>query len=64
MDTLKALLVVSEMERAALNFEIGSPQITPERKSEAITRRDAVVIEWGRRMTELHELETSTYFRD
>ena len=59
IDNLKALLVLSEIERVGLNFEINSPQITPERKAEAIARRDAVMIEWARRMTELQELENS-----
>ena len=57
IDNLKALLVLSEIERVGLNFEINSSQITPERKAEAIARRDAVMIEWARRMTELQELE-------
>jgi hypothetical protein len=53
---LEARLQVSEIERVALNFEIGSPQITLERKAEAIARRDVVLIEWGEIMTRLEEL--------
>lgn len=53
---LEARLQVSEIERVSLNFEIGSPQVTPERKAEAIARRDAVLIEWGEIMTKLEEL--------
>lgn len=59
INELKALLGLSEIERVALNFEIDSPQITSERKAEAIARRDAVMIEWAQRMTELTELESS-----
>lgn len=55
---LKALLGVGEIERVALNFELGSPKITAQRKAEAIARRDAVMVEWGERMTELAELES------
>jgi hypothetical protein len=47
-----------------LNFEIDSPQITPQRKLEAIARRDAVMIEWGERMMELAELESSSVAAD
>ncbi len=57
INKLKAELGVGEIERVALNFELGSPQITPRRKAEAIARRDAVMVEWGERMTELQELE-------
>ena len=60
IERLRALLGVGEVERAALNFEIDSPQITPQRKAEATSRRDAVMIEWGLRMTELAELESSS----
>lgn len=55
---LKTMLAVGEIERVALNFELGSPQITPQRKTEALARRDAVMIEWAQRMTELQELES------
>jgi hypothetical protein len=53
---LEARLVVAEMERVGLEFELRSPQITPERKAEAIARRDAVLIEWGEIMTKLEDL--------
>ena len=56
-DNLRAMLVLSEIERVGLNFEIDSSQTTPERKAEATARRDAVMIEWARRITELQELE-------
>lgn len=57
LDNLRAMLVLSEIERVGLNFEIDSSQTTPERKAEATARRDAVMIEWARRITELQELE-------
>ena len=47
LDNLRAMLVLSEIERVGLNFEIDSSQTTPERKAEATARRDAVMIEWG-----------------
>ncbi len=56
IERLQALLGVGEIERVGLNFEIDSPQITPQRKAEAMARRDAVMIEWAQRMTELAEL--------
>ncbi|MGO9619728.1 MAG: hypothetical protein ACLPH3_23980 [Terracidiphilus sp.] len=56
IDNLEAQLVVRELERVGLNFEIDSPQIVPERKAEAIARRDVVLVEWGEIMTELEEL--------
>jgi hypothetical protein len=59
LDNLEAQLVVHEIERVGLNFEIDSPQVTPERKAEAIARRDTVLIEWGEIMTELEELRNS-----
>lgn len=57
LDNLRAMLVLSEIERVGLDFEIDPSQTTPERKAEAIARRDAVMIEWARRITELQELE-------
>jgi hypothetical protein len=57
---LEARLVVSEIERVGLNFELGSQQITPERRADAIARRDAVLIEWGETMTKLEELRQVT----
>jgi hypothetical protein len=54
--SLEARLQVSEIERVALNFELGSPQITPERKVDAMARRNAVLIQWGETMTQLEEL--------
>jgi hypothetical protein len=56
VSNLEARLQVFEIERIALNFELGSSQITPERKAEAIARRDAVLIEWGETLTKLEEL--------
>jgi hypothetical protein len=56
LSNLEARLQVSEIERVALNFELRSRQITPERKAEATARRDAVLIEWGEIMTKLEEL--------
>jgi hypothetical protein len=56
VSNLEARLQVSEIERVALNFEIGSPQITPERRAAAIARRDAVLIQWGETMSKLEEL--------
>lgn len=64
ISNLKALLGVGEVERAALNFEIDSPQITPQRRAEAIARRDAVMIAWGERITELQQLEGSIAMSD
>jgi len=56
LSNLEARLQVFEIERVALNFELRSPQITPERKAAAAARRDAVLIEWGETMTKLEEL--------
>ena len=56
LSSLEARLVVAEMERVGLEFELRSPQITPERKADAIARRDAVLIEWGGIMTILEDL--------
>jgi hypothetical protein len=52
---LEARLVLSEIRRASLNFEIDSPNITPQRKARAIIERDQTLIEWGTIMTELEE---------
>jgi hypothetical protein len=59
LDNLEALLVLREIERVGLNFEIDSPQITPEQKAKFITRRDEVLIEWGETITELEDLRNS-----
>lgn len=59
LDNLEALLVLREIERVGLNFEIDSQKITPERKAEAIARRDEVLIEWGETLTELEDLRNS-----
>lgn len=48
---LEARLVLSEIRRASLSFEIDSPA----RKSEAMAERDQVLIEWGTIMTEIDE---------
>ena len=42
LSMLKAQLALREMERTALTIEIDSPLTTPERKAQAIARRDAV----------------------
>ena len=60
LSNLEARLVVAEIERVGLNFELGSPQITPERRAEAIARRDAVLVEWGETMTKIEELRQVT----
>jgi hypothetical protein len=59
LDNLEALLVLREIERVGLNFQIDSPETTPERKMEAIARRDKVLIEWGETLTELEDLRFS-----
>ena len=53
--TLEARLVLSEIRRASLNFEIDSPLITSERMAKAMAERDQGLIEWGTIMTELEE---------
>jgi hypothetical protein len=60
IDNLEALLILCEIEHAGLNFEIDSPQAAPQRRAEAIAQRDAVIIKWGRIMTELEELRNSS----
>ena len=50
---LKAQLALREMERTALTIEIDSPLTTPERKAQAIARRDASLIEWAEIMNEV-----------
>ena len=60
IDNLEALLVLYEIARVGFNAEIDSPQTTPERKAEAIARRDNVLIEWGETITELDDLRRST----
>jgi hypothetical protein len=62
-DLLEARLVVCEMERTLLIFEIDSPETTPERRAEAIARRDAVIVHWGELMTELCDLRPASAFR-
>jgi hypothetical protein len=59
LDNLEALLVLREIERVELNFQIDSPQITPEQKAKSIARRDEVLIEWGETLTELEDLRNS-----
>lgn len=54
---LEARLVLCEMRRASLNFEIDSPQIIPVRRVEALAERDQVLVEWGVVMTMLEELK-------
>ena len=56
ISTLKAQLVLREIERVALNAEIDSPHTSPERRMEATARRDISLIEWGEIMTELAEI--------
>ena len=53
LSMLKAQLALREMERTALTNEIESPLTTPERKAQAIARRDASLIEWAEIMNEL-----------
>jgi hypothetical protein len=60
MAHLEAQLVVCEIERVGLNFEIDSPQKIRERKTEAVVRRDAVLIEWGKIITEWGELHDAS----
>ena len=50
---LKAQLALHETERAALTKEIESPRTTPERKAEAIARRDTSLTEWAEIVNEL-----------
>ena len=59
LDNLEALLVLREIERVGLNFQIDSPQVTPEKKAAALIRRDKVLIEWGETLTELEDLRFS-----
>jgi hypothetical protein len=59
LDNLEALLVLREIERVGLNFQIDSPQVTPEKKAAALIRRDKVLIEWGETLTELEDLRNS-----
>jgi hypothetical protein len=59
LDNLEALLVLREIERVGLNFEIDSPETTPERKANAIARRDEGLIEWGETLTELEDLRNA-----
>jgi hypothetical protein len=56
LSNLEARLTVAEIELTALNFELRSPQIRPERRAEAIARSDAMIVEWGETMTKLEEL--------
>jgi hypothetical protein len=53
LSMLKARLALRELERLALTKEIESPLTIPERKTEAIARRDASLIEWAETMNEL-----------
>ncbi|MGA8669051.1 MAG: hypothetical protein WB679_04215 [Terracidiphilus sp.] len=55
IEHLEAILVVQEIELAGLNFAIDSLLNSPEEKGEAIARRDAVIVEWGKTMTELED---------
>jgi hypothetical protein len=55
-DHLEAQLVLYEIARVGFNAEIDSPETTPERRAQAIARRDASLVEWGEIMTELEEL--------
>jgi hypothetical protein len=50
---LKAHLALHEIERTALSAEINDSNTTPERRAEAIARRDAALVEWGEIMSEL-----------
>ncbi|MGA2730909.1 MAG: hypothetical protein ABSE96_24115 [Terracidiphilus sp.] len=53
IQNLEAILAVQEIELAGLNFAIDSLFNSPEEKAGAIERRDAVIVEWGKTMTEL-----------
>ena len=53
LSMLKAQLALREIERVALTDEIERPDTSPERKADAIARRDATIIEWGEIMSEL-----------
>ena len=64
LSSLQARLQVSEIERVALNFELGSPQIAPERKAEATARRDALLIERGETLTKLESCGNCSRKRD
>lgn len=55
IQNLAAILAVQEIELAGLNFAIDSQLSSPEEKAEAIARRDAVIVEWGKTMTELED---------
>ena len=53
IQNLEAILAVQEIELAGLKLVIESPLIAPVEKAGAIERRDAVIVEWGKTMTEL-----------
>ena len=55
IQNLEAILTVQEIELAGLNLVIESPLIAPVEKARAIERRDAVIVEWGKTMTELDD---------
>ena len=59
-DLLEARLAVCEMERTLLISQIDSPETTPGRRAEAIARRDAVTVNWGKLMTELCDLRPAS----
>ena len=52
----EAQLALREIERNALNREIENPRTDPERRSEALLRRNRSLAEWGAIMTELEHL--------
>jgi hypothetical protein len=56
INELEAHLVLREIERAALNREIGDPKADDDERYRKTIRRDRTVIEWGEVMTELQDL--------
>jgi len=47
-DQFEAQLILYEIARVGFNAEIDFPETTPERRAEAIARRDDSLIEWAR----------------
>jgi len=60
LQELEARLVLCEIRRVGLNFEIDSSTTTPQRKVEAIDQRDQVIVEWGTTMTEIEDQKKSS----
>jgi hypothetical protein len=52
----QAQLALREIERVALTREIDDPLTSPDRRPEAMLRRDRSLVEWGEIMTELQDL--------